>query len=119
MTLDTRHHHPCSSLCGIIPSVVERSPVQMEAATKVGFPRALWLGILTLTLVAVAFLVYRTQRLSIEPAQVTLPADGAEHNALRINFPRSWFRDTVSENLNAPKLRLLESRRGTLEGVLL
>ncbi|MGB8538417.1 MAG: DUF1175 family protein [Acidobacteriaceae bacterium] len=93
-----------------------RTPVQI---TTIRFHRAIWLGILTLTLVAVAFLVYRTQRLAIEPAQVTLPADGAEHNSLRINFPRSWFRDTVSENLNAPKLRLLESRRGTLEGVLL
>jgi uncharacterized protein YfaT (DUF1175 family) len=96
----------------------------MEDATKIGFPRAIWLGILTLTLVAVAFLVYQRQRLSIEPSQVTLPADGAEHNALRLGFPRfwfagSWFGDTVSENGNPPKLRLLESRPGILEGVLL
>jgi uncharacterized protein len=95
----------------------------MEDAAKMGFPRAIWLGILTLTLVAVAFLVYQRQRLSIEPRQVTLPADGAEHNALRIGFPGSWFPswfgETVSDNLNAPKFRLLESSRGILEGVLL
>jgi uncharacterized protein YfaT (DUF1175 family) len=96
----------------------------MEDATKMGFPRALWLGVLALSLVAGAFLVYRKQPLSIEPSQVTLPADGAEHNALRIGFPGSWFPGssfggTVSENVNAPKLRLLESSRGILEGVLL
>src|ERR1700751_6058542 len=90
----------------------------MEDATKLGFPRAIWLGILTLSLVAVAFLVYQTQRLSIEPSQVTLPADGAEHNALRITFPGPWL-PNKSESLIAPKLRLLESHPGTLEGVLL
>jgi uncharacterized protein YfaT (DUF1175 family) len=92
----------------------------MEDATKRGYPRAVLLGILTLTLVAVAFLVYRRQRLSIEPSQVTLPADGAEHNALRIGLPQSPFTDTVTEATNgSPKLRLLESRSGTLEGMLL
>jgi uncharacterized protein YfaT (DUF1175 family) len=113
-------------MCGIIPSVVGSLPrlavgssVQMEDATKMGYPRAIWLGILTLGLVAVAFLAYRRQRLSIEPSQITLPADGAEHHALRIGFPGLWFGDTVSQNVNAPKLRLLESRPGILEGVLL
>jgi uncharacterized protein len=101
----------------------------MEDAAKMGFPRAIWLGILTLTLVAVVFLFYRRQRLSIEPSQITLPADGAEHDALRIGFPGFWFDGswvggiwfggTVSENGNTPKLRLLESRPGMLEGVLL
>jgi uncharacterized protein len=101
----------------------------MEDGTKMRFPRALWLGILILSLVAVALLVYRRQRLSIEPSQVTLPADGAEHDALRIGFPGFWFDGswsggfwfggTVREDLNAPKLRLLDSRRGILEGVLL
>jgi uncharacterized protein YfaT (DUF1175 family) len=96
----------------------------MEEATKRGFPPTKWLGILTVTLVAFAFLVYRRQRLSIEPSQITLPADGAEHTALRVGFPGSWFGGswfggTVSDDLNAPKLRLLESRRGILEGVLL
>jgi uncharacterized protein len=143
VTPDIRHHHPCSSLCGIIPSVVGSLPrlprlavgravgssVQMEDATKMRFPRAIGLGILTLSLVAVGFLFYRRQRLSIEPSQITLPADGAEHNALRIGFPGFWFGGswvggiwfggTVSENGNTPKLRLLESRPGLLEGVLL
>jgi uncharacterized protein len=139
VTLDIRHHHPYTSLCGIIPSVVESlprllrlavgSPVQRGDATKMRFPRAIWLGILILALVAVAFLFYQRQRLSIEPSQITLPADGAEHNALRIGFPGFWFDGswsggfwfggTVSEDLNAPKLRLLESRPGILEGVLL
>jgi uncharacterized protein YfaT (DUF1175 family) len=91
----------------------------MEAATKMGFPRAIWLGILTLSLVAVAFLVYRRQRLSIEPSQVTLPADGAEHNALRIRVPQFPFAGTVTEAANRnPRLRVLESRPGFLEGVL-
>ena len=112
------------ALYGIIPSVVGRSPVHMEDATKMGFPRARWLGILSLSLAAVVFLVYRRQQhLSIEPRQVTLPADGAEHSALRIGFPGflrgRWDGDVVGENLNAPNLRLLESRRGILEGVLL
>ncbi len=134
MTLDILRHHPDASLCGIIPSVVETSAVPMEDARKTGFTPALWLGILALILVAVAFLAYQRQRLSIEPSQVILPADGAEHNALRIGFPgfrfggswfegswfgRVWFGGTVSENRNTPKLRLLESRPGMLEGVLL
>jgi len=91
----------------------------MEAATKMRCPRAIWLGILTLSLVAVAFLVYRRQRLSIEPSQVTLPADGAEHNALRIRVPQFPFAGTVTEAANRnPRLRVLESRPGFLEGVL-
>ena len=91
----------------------------MEDATRIGFPRAIWLGILAFSLVAVAFLVYRSQRLSVEPSQVTLPADGAEHNALRIGFAGLRFGETASEDVNAPNLRLLESPRGILDGVLL
>jgi uncharacterized protein YfaT (DUF1175 family) len=99
---------------------VGRSAVRPMDATKVKFPRAVWLGILTLGFVAIALgVVYRRQRLSIEPAQITLPADGAEHDALRIRVPQSPFTGTVTEVTNgSPRLRLLESRRGVLEGML-
>jgi hypothetical protein len=95
----------------------------MEDATKVRFPRAIWLGVLTLGLVAVALVVFRGQRLSIEPTQLTLPADGAGHDALRIRLPGSWFGGAVTEDSNAPKLRLLESKdlsgRTIFQGMLL
>ncbi len=83
-----------------------------------GFPRALWLGILAVALVGVGFLVYRRQRLSIDPAQITLPADGAEHSAVRIRVPQFPFTGTVTE-AGSPKIRLLASQRGILEGMLL
>ena len=92
----------------------------MEAATKMRFPRALWLGILTLALVGVAFLAYRKQRPNIDPTQITLPADGGEHQALLIRLPRFPFMDTVTQATSgSPKLRLLATRRGILEGMLL
>ena len=84
------------------------------------FPRALWLGILTLALVGVAFLAYRKQRPNIDPTQITLPADGGEHQALLIRLPRFPFMDTVTQATSgSPKLRLLATRRGILEGMLL
>ena len=91
----------------------------MEDATKPRFPRAIWLGTLTLILVAIGYGgLYHQQRLSIEPAQVTLPADGAEHHVLRIRVSR--FAGAVSQAANeSPHLRLLASPGGILEGVLL
>jgi uncharacterized protein len=86
-----------------------------------------WLAsaVLALGLIAGAT-IYRCQRLSIEPSQITLPADGAEHNALRIHPPASWFGldSTVTEDTGREQpLRLLESKdpsgRTIFEGVLL
>jgi uncharacterized protein YfaT (DUF1175 family) len=62
--------------------------------------------------------IWRGERLNIEPHQVTLPADGAEHVAFRIRLPASllpsWLgldgavtQETVTPG---PGLRLLESR---------
>ena len=64
--------------------------------------------------------IYRHQRLSIEPTKITLPADGAEHDALRIRLPALDFGGTVTE---VTGLRLLDSKdssgRTILDGVLL
>lgn len=86
-----------------------------------------WLAsaVLALGLIASAT-IYRYQRLSIEPSQITLPADGAEHDALRIHPPASWLGlgSTVTEDTGRDQqLRLLESKdpsgRTIFEGVLL
>jgi hypothetical protein len=49
-------------------------------------------------------ILYRHQRLIIDPGQVTLPADGAEHEALSVRVPGG----TVTEDTN--RMRLLESK---------
>ncbi len=83
------------------------------------FPRAIWLAILTLGLVALAFLTYHHQRLIIDPTQITLSADGAEHDAFRIRVPPSLFSGTVTEDTRGgPKLRLLESKDSSGHNVL-
>jgi uncharacterized protein len=56
--------------------------------------------------------IYHHERLSIEPQQITLPADGAEHDALRIRLPRSlpsWLGLNGTVTADSPRLRLLES----------
>jgi hypothetical protein len=70
------------------------------------------MGILTLALVAIAFLVYRRQRLNIEPSQITLPADGAEHEhwgTFRLfgcpGFAREYA--SVGPAIPAPEIRTL------------
>jgi uncharacterized protein len=61
--------------------------------------------------------IYSRQRLSIDPQQLTLPADGAEHPAFRIRLP--WPSGTVTQDPNqAPSLRLLESKDALIEGML-
>jgi uncharacterized protein YfaT (DUF1175 family) len=84
---------------------------------------AQWLaaGALALCLIVVSVaIIYREQRLSIEPAQITLPADGADHEALRIRLPALDFGGTVTE---VTGLRLLDSMdtsgRTILNGFLL
>ncbi len=68
---------------------------------------------------------YRSQRLTLEPTYIIVPADGGEHEAFRIRFLLPWLPlwvgspDPVSED---PRLRLPESRdaRGTsfFEGLI-
>ncbi len=98
-----------------------RSATQLAEATKLRFPHAWWVGILSLGLAAAGFaVVYHQQRLSIDPSQLTLPADGAEHPAIRIRVPRFPFAAAVSQAANGgPHLRLLASSPGILEGMLL
>jgi uncharacterized protein YfaT (DUF1175 family) len=79
-----------------------------------------WLPGVVLALVFAGFAtVYLHQRPSIEPNQIMLPADGAEHQALRIHLPALNFGSTVTE---VTGLRLLDSKdssgRSILEGVL-
>src|SRR5271163_4844776 len=83
--------------------------------------RAVWLAGVVLALAVVGLAItYLHQRPSIEPTQITLPADGAEHEALRIRLPTLNFGSTVTE---VTGLRLLDSKdssgRTILDGVLL
>jgi hypothetical protein len=59
-------------------------------------------------------LIWRSERLNIDPHQVTLPADGAEHLAFRIRPAASWLGldGTVTQDPASPgpALRLLESK---------
>jgi uncharacterized protein YfaT (DUF1175 family) len=82
-----------------------------------------WLAAFALVLIAAGTIVYRYQhqRLSIEPGQVTLPADGAEHEAFRIRLPPWSDSNTVTEDVSdGPSLRLLQnpSARTILAGIL-
>jgi uncharacterized protein YfaT (DUF1175 family) len=68
-------------------------------------------------------IIYSHQTLTIEPRQITLPADGAEHEALRIRLPNSWLHGNVTQDSShGPRLRLLESKdssgRTLIEGLL-
>jgi uncharacterized protein YfaT (DUF1175 family) len=62
-------------------------------------------------------IIYTRQRPSIDPHQLTLPADGAEHSAFRIRLP--WPSSTVTQDTNqSPTLRLLESDSPVIEAML-
>jgi uncharacterized protein YfaT (DUF1175 family) len=64
----------------------------------------------------IAFL-YGRQRLRIEPPQVRLPADGAEHVAFRVRLP--WPSGNVTQDTNQTTfLRLLQSEHAVVEGIL-
>jgi uncharacterized protein YfaT (DUF1175 family) len=72
----------------------------------------------TITLIGACIaIIYTQQRPSIDPQQVTLPADGAEHPAFRIRLP--WPGGTVTQDTNqSPNLRLLESKPSVIEAML-
>jgi uncharacterized protein len=62
-------------------------------------------------------ITYNRQRPSIDPQQLTLPADGAEHPAFHIRLP--WPTGTVTQDTSqSPALRLLESDHGIIEATL-
>ncbi len=78
--------------------------------------RSKWLAYAAITLACIA-IIYIRQRLTIDPKQVTLPADGAEHLAFRIR--QRWPGGTVTQGTNeSPNLRLLESNNALIEGIL-
>jgi uncharacterized protein len=63
----------------------------------------------------IAILSYR-QRPIIDPRFITLPADGAEHDALRIRLPTLSLGSTVSEHSS---IRLLQTKDAhSLEGIV-
>ena len=72
----------------------------------------------TITLIGASIaIIYTQQRPSIDPQQVTLPADGTEHPAFRIRLP--WPGGTVTQDTNqSPNLRLLESKPSVMEAML-
>jgi uncharacterized protein len=53
------------------------------------------------------------QQPSIEPAQIILPADGAEHDAFRVRLP--WLGSVTAEGSG---LRLLDSKSHIIEGLI-
>jgi uncharacterized protein YfaT (DUF1175 family) len=84
---------------------------------------AKWLAAFALVLIAAGTIVYRYhhQRLSIEPGQVTLPADGAEHEAFHIRLPPWSDSNAVTEEFShGLSLRLLQNPSApTLLGAIL
>jgi uncharacterized protein len=84
---------------------------------------AKWLAAFAFVLIAAGTIVYRYrhQRLSIEPGQVTLRADGAEHEALHIRLP-SWSGAgaVTQDTSDGLSLRLLQDPSApTLLGAIL
>jgi uncharacterized protein len=81
------------------------------------FPKAArYIGISALALTATIAILYHRQRPAIDPGSITLPADGAEHEALHIRLPTLSLGGTVSEATN---LRLLQtSDPHSLEGLI-
>ncbi len=67
--------------------------------------RKRWLAYASLALVLAAALLYTQQHLTIQPAQVTLPADGGQHQALTIRLPQLNFSQVTS-----PDSTLLEPK---------
>ena len=76
-----------------------------------------WLPYAVIALAVIGGILYTRQRPVIDPRQLTLPADGAEHPAFRIQLP--WTGSTVTQDTkNSPTLRLLESDNGIIEATL-
>jgi uncharacterized protein YfaT (DUF1175 family) len=84
---------------------------------KMHFPKAArYICIAALALAACIAILYHRQRPVIEPRSITLPADGAEHDALRIRLPALSFGSNVTADTG---VRLLQSKDPlSLEGAI-
>src|SRR5580658_1058809 len=84
---------------------------------KMHLPRAARsIGFAALALTATIAILYHRQRPSIDPRSITLPADGAEHDALRIRLPALSLGSDVTRDTG---IRLLQSKDPrSLEGVI-
>jgi uncharacterized protein YfaT (DUF1175 family) len=77
---------------------------------------ARYLCIAALALTATMAIFYFRQRPGIDPHSITLPADGAEHEALRIRLPLFPLGSDLTSDTN---LRLLQTKdRYSLEGLV-
>jgi uncharacterized protein len=81
------------------------------------FPRAArYICIAALAFTTATAILYHRQRPIIDPRSITLPADGAEHEALRIHLPTLSLGSTLS---GATNLRLLQTKDAhSLEGLI-
>jgi uncharacterized protein len=67
-------------------------------------------------IIAILFVLYHHQRPTLEPRTITLPADGAEHNALLIHLPTL----SLSGSLTAePGIRLLQTKDPSQQNALI
>jgi uncharacterized protein len=80
------------------------------------FPRAVrYIFTAALALTTAIAIFYHRQGPSIDPRSITLPADGAEHEALRIRLPTL----SLGSNLTATNIRLLQTKDAhSLEGIV-
>jgi uncharacterized protein len=88
-----------------------------QVATKMQFPKtARYICFAALALITGIAILYHRQRPSIDPRSITLPADGAEHDALRIRIPALSLGSNVTEESG---IRLLQTKDASLlEGVI-
>jgi uncharacterized protein YfaT (DUF1175 family) len=84
---------------------------------KMHFPKAARsIGFTALALTTTIAILDHRQRPSIDPRSITLPADGAEHDALRIRLPALSFGSNVTADTG---VRLLQSKDPlSLEGAI-
>ena len=84
---------------------------------KMHFPKAARsIGFAPLALTTTIAILYYRQRPSIVPRSITVPADGAEHDALRIRLPALPLGSNVTADTG---IRLLQSKDPlSLEGVI-
>jgi hypothetical protein len=74
------------------------------------------IGFAALALTTTIAILYRRQRPSIDPRSITLPAEGAEHDALRIRLPARSFGSNVTADTG---IHLLQSKDPlSLEGAI-
>ena len=89
----------------------------LKSQPKMHFPKAArYICSSAFALTAGIAVIYRWQRPSINPRSITLPADGAEYDALRIQLPALSFGSNMTEDSG---IRLLQTKDAlSLEGVI-